>query len=70
METKLKVQGMTCEMCVKHVTSALQSVDGVKKAEVDLHAGQARVEHENAAPGALIDAVQEEGYEAQILGGA
>ena len=30
METTLKVDGMTCEMCMKHVTSALQNVPGVK----------------------------------------
>lgn len=70
METVLKVDGMTCEMCVKHVTNALQNVAGVQKAEVDLHAGQARIEHENAAPDALIEAVREEGYEAQISGAA
>ncbi|MCJ7552222.1 MAG: heavy-metal-associated domain-containing protein [Anaerolineae bacterium] len=40
METmKLKVNGMSCMMCVKHVTHALQGVDGVTDVAVSLDAG-------------------------------
>ncbi|HID85279.1 MAG TPA: hypothetical protein EYP54_09315, partial [Anaerolineales bacterium] len=31
---KLKIQGMTCDTCVRHVTRALQSVPGVVQVEV------------------------------------
>lgn len=68
METKLTVTGMTCGMCVQHVTKALQSVAGVQEATVDLASGAAKVQHDagtNAAQ--LIEAVTEEGYGAQPM---
>lgn len=44
METmKLKISGMSCQMCVKHVTHALQGVDGVTDVAVSLDAGTATV---------------------------
>jgi len=66
METTLKVTGMTCGMCVQHVTKALQSVEGVSVATVDLGSGLATVKHEETAKAeAMIEAVVEEGYQAQ-----
>lgn len=67
METKLKIRGMSCSACVTHVTNALHSVDGVQKAEVDLHAGEAVVHHGGASGDAMVKAVTEEGYEAEVL---
>lgn len=65
--TQLKVTGMTCGMCVQHVTQALQSVAGVTQATVDLTSGNAVVNHELAAkPEALAEAVSEAGYEAKL----
>lgn len=65
--TQLKVTGMTCGMCVQHVTQALQSVAGVKQATVDLTSGHAVVNHEmSAKPEAMIEAVSEAGYEAKL----
>ena len=67
METTLKVTGMTCGMCVNHVTTALQSVPGVKLAAVDLTSGTAVVKHdESGEPEAMVQAVVEEGYQAQV----
>jgi copper chaperone CopZ len=65
METTLKISGMSCEMCVRHVTNALQNIPGVTKADVDLQSGTALVEHQNASIEAMRNAVAEEGYEAQ-----
>ncbi|MBW3634991.1 MAG: heavy-metal-associated domain-containing protein [Armatimonadetes bacterium] len=66
METTLQISGMTCGMCVQHVTQALQSVSGVQNAAVDLTAGRALVQHnESAEIKAMIEAVAEEGYTAQ-----
>ena len=64
--TRLKVTGMMCEACVAHVTKALQGVNGVRQATVGLPAGSATVQHQNADPSALVDAVSEAGYEAQV----
>jgi copper chaperone len=59
--TTLQVSGMTCNGCVKHVTSALREVPGVTAVEVDLAAGRAKVVGE-APVAALITAVTEAGY--------
>jgi copper chaperone len=62
--TTLQVSGMTCNGCVKHVTSALREVPGVTAVEVDLATGRAKVVGEAPVP-ALIAAVTEAGYEAE-----
>jgi copper chaperone len=62
----LKITGMTCGHCVHSVTGALKAVPGVKTAEVDLKTGSAKVEGA-ADPAALIAAVAEEGYTAEVL---
>ena len=62
---KLKVEGMTCNHCVMAVKKALSRVPGVERAEVSLERGEALVEG-NADPKALIRAVEEEGYRAEV----
>ena len=64
MITTLQVSGMTCNGCVKHVTTALREVPGVTAVEVDLAAGRAKIVHEAAVP-ALIAAVTEAGYQVE-----
>ena len=65
--TTIKISGMTCGHCVRSVTKALEGVEGVKSAQVDLTAGQARVDYDEAEtnPGALVGAVTDEGYSAE-----
>lgn len=36
---EIKVEGMKCAMCKKHVEEALKSVDSVKKVKVNLETG-------------------------------
>jgi copper chaperone len=54
---------------VRSVTQALESQEGVARAEVDLQAGRAQVEYDDArvTPRELAHAVAEEGYEAEEL---
>ncbi len=68
-KTTLKVTGMTCQHCVHAVTQALEGVDGVRSARVDLDAGRADVEYDEsrASTDALVGAVAEEGYSAEPL---
>lgn len=66
MKTQLKIEGMTCQMCVQHVTRALQSTPGVSSAQVDLENKSAVVEGENYDVGQLLAAVDEEGYKAKV----
>jgi copper chaperone len=65
--TTLKVSGMTCQHCVRAVTQALAAHEGVAHADVDLQAGRARVEYDEArvTPAQLASAVTEEGYAAE-----
>jgi Cu+-exporting ATPase len=69
MKTTLRIQGMTCNHCVKSVTKALQQVSGVQEARVDLDRGLAHIEYDaaRALAAALIQAVVEAGYEAAEL---
>lgn len=65
MAVHLKITGMTCGHCVRAVTGALKGVKGVTAAEVDLKGGAAVVEGA-ADPAALVAAVAEEGYQAEV----
>ncbi|MDR1352395.1 MAG: cation transporter [Treponema sp.] len=64
MKTTLKIDGMSCEHCVHHVTEALKGVVGVSSARVDLKSKSAEVEHgDSVSLDALRAAVEEAGYE-------
>ncbi len=63
---KLSVKGMTCEHCERAVTQALQGVKGVERVvEVSRDKEAAVVEGQPQAE-ALVRAVEEEGYEAEV----
>jgi copper chaperone CopZ len=63
--TNLRITGMTCNNCVRHVDRALRGVPGVSQVAVDLPEGQAEVVHSEATPlASLIAAVESAGYEA------
>lgn len=63
--TQLIVSGMTCGHCQSAVTKALQAVPGAGQVSVDLQSGAAQIEG-RADVQALIAAVEEEGYGAQL----
>lgn len=63
--TTLRITGMTCNGCVRHVDKALRAVPGVTAVEVNLADGSAKVVHEELARNDdLVAAVQSAGYEA------
>ena len=65
--TTLKIDGMSCEHCVRAVSGALEGVPGVETVlEVSLDRGEALLEG-NAETAALIAAVEEEGYRAEVV---
>jgi copper ion binding protein len=68
--TKLKISGMTCDHCVRTVSQALQQVDGVEDARVDLQRGSAEVDYDErrTSPRQLASAVMDEGYAAEETG--
>lgn len=42
-KTKLKINGMSCQHCVRTVTDALTELPGVRRAKVNLRKGEAVV---------------------------
>jgi copper ion binding protein len=64
MKTELKIEGMSCEHCVKHIKEALEGVAGVKSARVNLKKKSASVDHgEGVSLDSLKAAVTGAGYE-------
>lgn len=69
----LKVSGMTCSNCARHVSDAVQSTPGVRTVFVNVQEGTARVTWESGEPqdtATLLAKLEEEGYPAQVLTGA
>ena len=64
--TKLDVQGMHCEKCVARVKTALEGIEGVTLATVDLEGASAVVEGHGYQPDLLVEAVNEIGFEASL----
>ena len=61
---ELPVRGMTCGNCVRHVREALEKVEGVDSAEVELQPGRARVRLDAEVPRERLEtAVRDAGYE-------
>lgn len=63
---ELDVTGMTCDHCVRSVTNALKDVPGVSDAVVSLEDKKATVTADDVDIAKLIEAVEEEGYEAAV----
>ena len=61
-KTHLKIEGMTCQHCVSHVTEALEGVAGVASAKVNLKKGEAVVKSEDVSLEQLSVAVAAAGY--------
>ena len=67
-EITLKIEGMTCGHCKMHVTKALDSLDGVSKADVSLENNSAKVNYNSNSVSieTMIKAVEEAGYKASV----
>ena len=69
MDITLKIEGMTCDGCKAAVERVLAAQPGVAGATVDLDAGRAVVATGGGvSTQALIDAVENAGYEARVEG--
>ena len=66
-DTILEVEGMTCPSCSRHVSSALNELDGVGAVNVKLRDGLVVVKHDaSQAPVThLIEALGNAGYAAK-----
>lgn len=60
----LPIEGMSCEHCAERVTDALEGVEGVARATVDLDAEEATVTaSDHVSRSQLAEAADEAGYE-------
>ena len=62
----LDVKGMHCEKCVARVKEALEGVEGVTKAAVDLASDSAVAEGRGLDTAAMIAAIEACGFEAAL----
>ncbi|MFA0440658.1 heavy metal translocating P-type ATPase [Vibrio sp. 10N.222.51.C12] len=66
---QLLIQGMTCASCVSSVEQALKQVDGVTHASVNLaeQSAMISIKNDKDAAALLIPAIEEAGYQAEIV---
>lgn len=65
MKKRIQIEGMSCMHCVKHVTTALNEVEGVSQVVVNLKQNDAVIEvAENVQNDVLSSAITEAGYTA------
>jgi copper chaperone len=60
----LAVEGMSCDHCRVAITDEVSRVSGVESVDVDLEAKRVRVGGTDLDESAVIDAVDEAGYDA------
>ncbi len=63
----LRIEGMTCSHCAQTVRAALAGCAGVRSAEIDLAAGQARIVGKGFDIAALRSAIERAGYSASPI---
>lgn len=65
-KVELCIGGMTCQGCVRTIENKLSTVNGVEYAHVNLGAGKAVVEYDDARtqPDELVRAVEQLGFQA------
>lgn len=64
MTKTVKIDGMMCSMCEKHVKKALENLDGITSAEVSHEKGTAVIEETKDVPASEIEkAVKDAGYQ-------
>jgi Cu+-exporting ATPase len=67
LEFSIGIEGMTCASCVGRVEKALHKIDGVLDASVNLATERARVKvAAGVDPLVLVQAIDEEGYQATV----
>ena len=67
--TRLRILGMSCGACVRHVTRALDGLTGVVHVDVDLPKNEAVVDYQwgRVNETSLIAAISDAGYQASVL---
>ena len=67
MQVLLKVEGMMCQNCARHVKEAVLTLDCVKNVEVDLKKKKVLVEADSVNPTDIEAVITNAGYPAKLL---
>lgn len=61
----IKVEGMSCEHCVKSVTKAVSALPGIREVVVNLSVGTVTVEHDSVLSplGKIMFEIEDLGYD-------
>ena len=66
VKKEVKISGMKCEHCVKHMTKALMDISGMERVDVDLGKGMAFLEMaDSVSMNEIRDAVEKAGYKVE-----
>lgn len=62
----INVEGMHCEGCVNRLEKILNSKEKIKSAKVDLASKTAEVEYNNLTEEAIVEIIENAGFEAKV----
>ncbi len=60
---QLKIDGMHCQACVRRVSTAVEKVDGVQTAKVDIGSASIEFDPAKTSEQAIGDAIRAVGFE-------
>lgn len=63
---KFKVDGMTCAHCERSITDAVRAIDASAQVQVDLSAGEVRVQTSHPVD-QVLEAIINAGYKAEAV---
>jgi copper ion binding protein len=64
MRKQINIEGMSCNHCAKHVTSALEEISGVKSVDVNLQAKTAVIEtDQDVIDSNIRNVIEDAGYD-------
>lgn len=59
----MRISGMTCGNCMRHVDAALRAIPGVTVEDVRVGSATVAFDEATVAPALLVDAVEDAGYD-------
>jgi len=63
MESKVVLDNIKCNGCVKSVTDVLTSIKGVESVKIDIPTGEVEIEHEKESDlDIMLEKLEEAGY--------
>ena len=68
VDTKIRIEGMTCGSCSSSITEALKSMGGIIEVHISLMTEEGQVKHEKkVSPQEIVERVDACGFHAQVL---